>query len=649
MKKSFWLILVSAVLAGCNASEPMTSDTPNTPTAASFFASGPASTRTSFNEQTREVDWAVGDKVAVWAEKDGTTALDGVVFEATEADASGAKFEAFLTQMERGTYTYYSVYPAPTNISNGIATYELPAAQSGDYDCQSDILVAQPSTALALTQKGAALNLQYTHALHALRLDIPGGLDNYGNTIETVKITFPAAVAGSVSVDVKGESATTVEGSNVITVDCAKQMAAGTEAWAFIAPADLSEGKITIEATAAGNTTTFEVAGRNFRAGYASRVIVGMPEVLILEEVRTLLDNNSAGNITDPSAAHVAVRLGGANLSDVVRGGVEYNTSEGIKTFESTLPEGSQSFELCINQIPSGVYSMRGWVELPDGTIIYSDVAEGVRVVGNFNVYLGDVNTSYTYYQNSGAATANTKNGSSIYTSTNTYDMNSAFISEVSEVGISVDGVNYATTTSSLEFNLGEIGSQSWTAHNVEAYVTIGGVKFTSDAVNVEVTGIPYSLSGKGLTALPEGWTGDNLAWQGYGLGAGDSQKALRLKFENPTDQEDNGWIVSPAYNIPADLGVNVTVKTYLYRAWFTSIDGYIYAAPSSGSFSTDTSNGYKHSSVVLFYGEASFKDNSWGMTLTDATPQVTVYVNNVKNSDYVAWFTIDNFKVEYK
>lgn len=653
------MILLGVALAGCS-SELQQPELSMNPSAVSFRAVGVSATRTSFDEQTLSVDWAMGDKVAVWAEQDGSMALRAVEFTATEADASGAKFEAFLTQMERGEYTYYSTYPTPSKVEGSVAEFSVPSVQTGEYDCTSDVLVAEPATALALTQKGANLNLRYGHALHALRLHIPGGLDNYGNTIETIRLTFPSAVVGTVKVDVKDPSATTVEGGNVVVVNCAEQMAAGAEAWAFIAPADLTDGVITIEITAAGNTATFEVAGRNFRAGYASRVVVGMPEVLILEEARTLIDNNLSSAITDPTVAKLAVRLGGVNLSEVVRGGVEYTTENGeVVTTESLLPEGAQSFELAIRDLSSGVYSMRGWVELPDGTIIYSAVAEGVRVVGNVAVTMGEINSSYTYYLSDGAATANSKNGSSIYAATSSFEMSSAFVDEVDEVGISVDGVNYAGTLSGLTFDVAEIGGQSWNTHKVEAYVIVGGVKFTSQSTSIDVSGIPYSVSMVG-SSLPSGWTGGNLKFAGYTGSAGDTQECVRLDRQEKAagNNTETGWLVSPGFWVASAVSANVVFNTYHYRADTSSADAYLYVNPSSGERVTDKTNGVTVGSSNLFFDQASFKDYSCGVDLSPAKNFISVtsaftgkqtFNAIIFTQPYADYFTIQTASVLYR
>ncbi len=652
MKRSLLLIASLITMAGCSTEYTEGDNTlDNSAGKVSFRAAEPGVTRTSFDETTMTTSWAKGDKVSLWADKDGTRALSQVEFTASAINGSGAEFESYLTQMERGEYIYYSTYPAPSKMSGNIATFVVPTTQAGEYDCSADLLVAEPATALALTQKGANLQLAYRHVLHALKIEVAGGVDGYGNTIERIVLNFPNEVAGEMKLDITGENAPTVSGSKQVTINCTDKMAATGSAWAFIAPTDCSEGVFTISVTAAGHTNTFEVDGRNFREGYLSRVVVGMPEVLIIEQARTLIDNNSSRTITNPTEARLQVRLGGASSAEIINSGIEYVAQSGGDTIAvpnslSMLNE-SVSFELKAANIASGIYSMRGYVELLGGKKIYSDMVNNVRVVGNFAVNLGDVKTSYSYYTSEGASVANSKSGTSIYTFTNSFNLNTAFIGSVEEVGVSVDNVDYAGAISGTSFNCGEISSQSWGKHTVEAYVKINGVRFASAKSTVDVTGLPYSVSTK-ASSLPSGWTGENLAWKGYGLGSGDGETCLRLKGESKTDQNSNGWIVSPSFHVPASMGVTATAHTYLYRASFTSTKGYLYAAASSGGYSTDTSNGIQKGSVVLFYTQASLNDFNYSLVLSTTQPRVTFYANNFTNPGD-AWFTINRVDVKYR
>ena len=640
------MILLGVVLAGCS-SELQQPELSMNPSAVSFRAVGVDATRTSFDEQTLSVDWAMGDKVAVWAEQEGAMALRGVEFTATEADASGAKFEAFLTQMERGEYTYYSTYPTPSKVAGSIVEFNVPSVQMGEYDCESDVLVAEPATALALTQKGANLNLRYQHALHALRIEIPDGMDNYGNTIESVVLEFPCEVAGVMSLDIKGEQATTISGTNRIAVNCNARMSSNGVAWVFIAPVDITDQEFTMTINTADKSTSFEVTGRNFRAGYLSNVVVKMPEVLILQSPRTLIDNNEGKVVTDPAVATMSVELRGAENSSIVRGGVEYITPAGETiTKECRYQLGAQAFDLSVDELAMGLYSMRAFVELVGGETLYTEWAEGVRVVGNLSVDLGEVNTSYTYYTKQGASVANSKSGTSIYTSENRFNLDSSFVSEVDEVGLTIDGVSYPGTVAGTTFNLGEIANCSWANHSVTAYVVVNGVRFESATQKVDVTGIPYSVSTKG-SSLPSGWSGENIVWKGSGWGAGDVEKYLRLKAGSKTDQASNGWVVSPAFNVPASMGVTTTVSNYLYRA-MNSTKATIYAAASSGSYSTDTAGGVRKSGSVDFAVSAGFDNDAFNFTLSSAKPRVTVYANDFSQTTDT-WFTVKSISVQYK
>ena len=106
-------------------------------------------------------------------------------------------------------------------------------------------------------------------------------------------------------------------------------------------------------------------------------------------------------------------------------------------------------------------------------------------------------NTSYSVYLDSGAETANTKDGSSIF------DIN-ATASIAPEI---LDNPNYSnllkvTYTTDSEQNSGELpygtstqfNSLPWQKHALSATVSFDGVRVTSSPLDCHVTGLPYTL-----------------------------------------------------------------------------------------------------------------------------------------------------------
>jgi hypothetical protein len=279
-----------------------------------------------------------------------------------------------------------------------------------------------------------------------------------------------------------------------------------------------------------------------------------------------------------------------------------------------------------------------------------------VRVVGNVSVALGEVNTTYTYDKYQGAAVANSKNGTSIYTSENSIDLIPSFADAITAVGVTVDGKDYSATVGGVKFNAGEIVGMSLASHKVSAYVELNGVRFTSPQTTAEVTGIPYTISLEGATSVPEGWTGDKIVYAGYIGGAGDTPKCLRLDRNGAKagNIDATGWLVSPKFRtLNENTDVEVVATCYHYRAMAASSDATLYVNPSSGSRDTSKSNGQKLASSEMFYDEASFKNLSYRLTLDGARDRITLGTSFEGSTTFFAqiadYITVKQITIQYR
>lgn len=216
----------------------------------------------------QEIRWSVGDRIAVWAfDASGSVRLDRTVFMLATYNATyaSADFRATADELERGTYTYYGFYPADaiTGAQAGSTafTFEIPAVQTGDYDPTTDVMAAAatgcrlPSVGEAYTSDEEPPQLGFSHLTHLLRIEIPSGRNQLGREIKRLEITFPRAVAGSVSFDAANPDAATLEnGTQCITLDFPDDRlltessdGAPRYAWVCIWPGAL-EGEITFRA-----------------------------------------------------------------------------------------------------------------------------------------------------------------------------------------------------------------------------------------------------------------------------------------------------------------------------------------------------------------------------------------------------------------
>ncbi|MBQ8916075.1 MAG: fimbrillin family protein [Alistipes sp.] len=225
-----------------------------------------ASGRTVMGEDggaSQEIRWAVGDKVAVWAQSTSATdfTLDATpfTFATYNAEYSSADFLADAPAMAEDTYRYYALYPLPGSRNDTEVSYTLPTAQSGAYDPALDVMTATTTGNALLPRSGNQHvipwdepTLSFSHLFHLVRIRIPEGKNNLELPIKRLIITFPQAVVGTVTFDVKdpANTATWSNLSNQITVDLADNQlfdAGKGYVWLHVKPGAL-QGELSFQA-----------------------------------------------------------------------------------------------------------------------------------------------------------------------------------------------------------------------------------------------------------------------------------------------------------------------------------------------------------------------------------------------------------------
>lgn len=210
--------------------------------------SGSEQSRTSVGANGLTTTWSNDDKIAVWASNGSTNLLNAQPFVVYYADGAYAEFTSDITAMGDGTFTYYSTHPVPSTISGTAATFPIERQQQGAFDGTNDILVAYPTTGLALENEEAEVSLTYKHKMHTLRMFVPDDVDGMGEPIRRIDITFPTQVVGDVTVDYTSPTtaATLANGSDVVSIEIPEGLSASSEsdrkyAYAIVFPATMNE------------------------------------------------------------------------------------------------------------------------------------------------------------------------------------------------------------------------------------------------------------------------------------------------------------------------------------------------------------------------------------------------------------------------
>lgn len=244
--------------------------------------------RTQIDGQGVNVQWADGDRIALWAEAaDGTFAFEGSAFALSRFGASKqeALFRGEIDPMEGSQkYSYYAVYPVPASVMSASreVSYEIPSVQDGAYHGEWDVMVSEAvenAPGLVAGDNSDAVTLHFHHQVHLLRIRIPENL--LGEAITKLTLTFPTEVTGTLTVDIADPQAQPqISGSQSVTLEFAEPKNAGDVVFATIAPVTLTEDdQIGIVATGSiyeSQTRTFP--GKDFRPGHTTPIAYTVPE-----------------------------------------------------------------------------------------------------------------------------------------------------------------------------------------------------------------------------------------------------------------------------------------------------------------------------------------------------------------------------------
>ena len=319
LQKLASVIVVAAAAVACSHEvESTTPITTNTPTEACFALHVDAS-RTSIDPDGRSTRWSEGDNLAVWAKREnGEYAFSGekfmLRFFSTEWDK--AYFVGNIAAMSEEEYTYYISYPTPTSVEGTMATYNVSAEQSGEYDGKYDIMIAEPTVNGSLTTgKRIELNTIMRHQMHAIKITVPEGRNLFGQRFYTLEITFPQDVVGDITLDVTDPEAepTYSNTSNIIKVSNEKGFDAGDDIWVFVLPGTVS-GDVSYKVR--GERRSSEVAtyslSRTMQAGHVTPIRMAIPEVFpMYTAVNFSISQNNLGedfnyfDIYDSNGTHM--------------------------------------------------------------------------------------------------------------------------------------------------------------------------------------------------------------------------------------------------------------------------------------------------------------------------------------------------------
>lgn len=259
-----------------------------------FYAGG-VSTRTEMLPNGLSAAWESGDEIAVWAKNSsGTYTLDNQVFKTYGLDFERGFFSSTLSSpMPDGTYTYYCSYPLPLSVNETEAVFNIPALQDGKVRGGADIMIATPVRHGALTpipdpEDNSGMSMEMNRMMHQFRFYIPASDTKLqGAAVERIKLTFPKAVVGDVTLDLEDPSRNAVlsNGSGYIDLKLTEPITLEAQDYACVAfcPTSFATGEaLQVKAYTSDKIVVvdpIDLCARDFQAGHSTPVKLKVKEV----------------------------------------------------------------------------------------------------------------------------------------------------------------------------------------------------------------------------------------------------------------------------------------------------------------------------------------------------------------------------------
>ncbi len=224
--------------------------------------SAPATKTFIGGDQLNKVYWSERDTISLyWNTTGNSGSLSGEQrFYCYQYAPSKSTFAAQMEALTEGSYDYYAAFPRPASVEGTRATYLLPAEQDGTYDGQSggpkadytgnlDVMVAEPLIAQPGLSGEQTLTMNFVHQCHVMRIQVPTGRNQWGTSIRKLRVEFPSAVVGEMTVDLADPNAapTLASGGNVVTAvlprpfdESEEDATDGNYVWLFLCPGTLS-------------------------------------------------------------------------------------------------------------------------------------------------------------------------------------------------------------------------------------------------------------------------------------------------------------------------------------------------------------------------------------------------------------------------
>lgn len=489
-----------------------------------------------------DILWTENDAVKVFDNKGGAN-----TFTASEISGANATFTGSVTA---GTTEFFAVYPAENeaSVNGNTVTVTIPEDQTsmaGSFAEEHNISIARGAK---IPGNADVTGVLFKNVCSWLKFTIPA----YIGDAKSVTVSSNSVMAGKLTVDYSAEEPSYAAAENGATsISMTGTYEAGSTFWFVLAPVTLDG--ITVEVETAKGTYSmstsaqFEMTAGQYRNlgtlelkkisatsasaehTYENGVLTGTKVTVNLDIPEETLPYVTDLKLTVSKADGTVVRI----LSKDSASATETLATDAAWPY---LPTG--------DYIVSGTYTLSGITEKELKTISFNISEKPV-----FDVQVNDAYTSYTKYSAGNSSAANSLNGSTIYN----------VGAKVTVADAILNNANYPSlvlTDNGSSVSAGDLSGRSWGSHTIKASYTLDDVTSSSEST-VHVTGLPYNATPPTNTGEhpwsqnENGVLRHNISWNSDGVKLeGFSQKQI---------------ITSPAFNIPSDVNVSMTIPVKFY------------------------------------------------------------------------------------
>jgi hypothetical protein len=272
-------------------------------------------------------------------------------------------------------------------------------------------------------------------------------------------------------------------------------------------------------------------------------------------------------------------------------------------------------------------------------------------------VTLGTPMTSYSYYAQGDAATANACVNNTIYSTATFAGVQNAMIAEA---GYIINGEYVAAAIDTASKSIGNVTVSSWGEKSVQAYIkTKDGKEYRSvDVATVHITGLPYSynfVDGSLDAYRNAGWstngeldvTNESLAGRAKTLVL--NHRRYSKVFVVLFNEHKKGYVVSPKFDLPSAVMVQPAIAHSSYNAG-GDLERTTYVGPVANTTTSNTSavsfkttGGSSISGTV--HGQGVWQS---AFELSASNPYISVDCNDVTGNNLGAYYFLHEVAFRY-